>query len=68
MRCVQVVGPDASVRLGLLEGTQVSILVRPHETIATTLGPFSPALSICGFAYYNTGARAERTGGNGSQG
>ncbi len=37
MRCLQVVGPDAAVRLGLLEGSRVSVLVRPHEAIATTL-------------------------------
>jgi 2-dehydro-3-deoxy-D-arabinonate dehydratase len=37
MRCLQVVGPDGVVRLGLLEGDRARVLARPHEGIATTL-------------------------------
>jgi 2-dehydro-3-deoxy-D-arabinonate dehydratase len=37
MRCLQVVGPDLAPRLALFEGGTVSVLVRDHAGVATTL-------------------------------
>ena len=37
MRCLQVVGADGAVRLGLLEGERVRVLAKAHEGVATSL-------------------------------
>jgi 2-dehydro-3-deoxy-D-arabinonate dehydratase len=43
MRCVQVEGADGVARLGLVEGQRVLVLVRPYESIVSSLDLLSAA-------------------------
>jgi 2-dehydro-3-deoxy-D-arabinonate dehydratase len=43
MRCVQVEGADRVARLGLVEGQRVLVLVRAHESVASSLDLLSAA-------------------------